>query len=571
MRKILSFGLLFFFIAASALGISIDDCSTNTNRVLSISIYDEDNISQAVTSTLELMGNYTNGSDEWNLNLTLTGSSTYYLCSDASDGKTLYLNAYALYTHNDVTNRYYFVNQSLDSALSGSEGDVNTTNTVQLTWGRTGNSDLQEHAQNFTAIHNMRIYKAGVRLGSSSNPSDWSSELFVARIETDNAGLPSGTLVSANATKSVLGSEINSNSGGWYYFEFPGTVDLQGNVTYHLVLRVDMINIANRWASILGDTSKTYTEGVAFNSTNGGAWTEQTTHDILFNMTWQYNATMSTKSIYILNDTESTSILKLTIRRESNYNYYPDVVTKLQRLDVGEGVYRTVQADKSDDFGLVTFDIYERSVDYRLIFLNENNEVLDTSTNLKFSCSNNLCELTYLIDDLEEPITTVNFSASITYNESTEIITLNWSDPIGDTHTVTSSFKRNTITGEMTVCTNTQTGSSGVVYCNVSGYNGEIFVTSDTNTQNIISQWIRMDTNTLYDVIGSEDATIITGILLVTIVGIGAASTTAILIASVIGLIIIYLIGLFNPITVGFIILAASMGIVIGMGVRRNR
>lgn len=276
-------------------------------------------------------------------------------------------------------------------------------------------------------------------------------------------------------------------------------------------------------------------------------------------------------SLYMLNDTDETSILKLTLRKASNYNYYTDVITKLQRYYVGESVYKTVQMDKSDDYGLTTFNILERTTDYRLLFLSESEELLGTSKNLKFVCSSGLCELVYLIDDAEPITQLTDFSAFTTYNASSGIITINWTDPLGGSHSVNSSFVRHTITGVSVLCSDIQAGASGLSTCNVSGYNGAVLVTADTSTQNVINEWVSIDKTDLYDALDSDDAVVITTILFVTILGIGAASTIASLIAAVIGLVIILFLGLFTPITVGFVVLAAIGAIAIGLGVRKNR
>lgn len=276
-------------------------------------------------------------------------------------------------------------------------------------------------------------------------------------------------------------------------------------------------------------------------------------------------------SLYRINDTDDSSVLKLTVRRVSNYNYYPNIITKLQRYYVGESVYKTVQMDKTDDYGLVTFNVYERTTDYRLLFLTEANELLATTTNLKFVCVDSLCELTYLINDLTTPDDFTDFTINSTYNATTGIITINWSDPLGGTHTVDNAFTRHTITGTMRICNSTQIGSTGGVTCNVSGYNGAVLVTAYTTTQNLIHRWVDLDSTALYDVLDADDAAVLTLIIFVTTIGLGAASPVATLIAGTLGLVIIRFMGIFTPITVGAIILAIVGGLAIAFGVKKNR
>lgn len=275
--------------------------------------------------------------------------------------------------------------------------------------------------------------------------------------------------------------------------------------------------------------------------------------------------------LYMLNDTDDTTVLKLTLRKTSNYAYYPNLYVKLQRYFVGEGVYRTVQMGQSDDFGLVTFDIIEQSVDYRLIVLYANGTLIQTSTDLKFSSADEPIELIYLVDDTQAVTGLVEFSTSVEYNASTGRIIINWSDDLGDTYTVEHTVERFTITGIDTVCSGTQTGSSGQVLCRVDGYTGEAFVSLWTDNQNVVGEWVEIPgASKLGDVLDSEDALFWTMLLFVSISGMGAASALATIIVTAVSLVLIYFLGIANWLTVSFIVVACIVGITIALKVKRT-
>ncbi|MFO7949455.1 MAG: hypothetical protein R6U36_03700, partial [Candidatus Fermentibacteraceae bacterium] len=151
-----------------------------------------------------------------------------------------------------------------------------------------------------------------------------------------------------------------------------------------------------------------------------------------------YNLTINNNTkiepIYNLNTTTGVSDLKITLRNEENYQYIPNIVGKLQRRYVGEGAWRTVQMELTGDYGLFLYHIYEESVDYRLIFLNQDNQILETSNTLKFKCTDGLCELIYLISEDISTSTLDNLDISWSYDNVTGIITVDWNDITGENH-----------------------------------------------------------------------------------------------------------------------------------------
>lgn len=102
----------------------------------------------------------------------------------------------------------------------------------------------------------------GARAGSPSGN-------LTFRIETDNAGLPSGSLVHADATKAQA---ITDNQ--WNVFVFPTTIALSAATTYWLVSSCSVQSTGVYW-NWRFNTAGGYGSGKQVRSTNGGSsWTD---------------------------------------------------------------------------------------------------------------------------------------------------------------------------------------------------------------------------------------------------------------------------------------------------------
>lgn len=273
-------------------------------------------------------------------------------------------------------------------------------------------------------------------------------------------------------------------------------------------------------------------------------------------------------SVYNYNTTTGVTDLRLTVRYNSNYNYYPDIICKLQRRYTSEGVWRTVQMDKSGDFGLCFFNIREESTDYRLIFTDENNNILKTTESLKFACTSGICELTVLLDPYSAEAAETAISTVYSYDNSTKIATLTWNDASAGTNTVKLVARQETATGPYLVCNQTQTGASGVMTCNMTGRSGAVQLQATGNGDILINDYVNVESSKLGILVGNAEGGFWAAILMVTCVMFGIFSVVGAIISLIISLITIYLLGIFTPITVTFVIISAVIGIVIGFKVR---
>lgn len=262
--------------------------------------------------------------------------------------------------------------------------------------------------------------------------------------------------------------------------------------------------------------------------------------------------------------------------RDSTYAFFSNVIAELQRYYPSENLWRAVQMDKSDDFGSVVFHIHEADTDYRLRFTQGNNLIEETNP-LKFTCdTNDICEVTFLLDN-SLAITQEKFTSSSAYNNITEMFELNFSDTTGITTNVRLRVTKETGTQQTEICDISLSSSSGTLSCNTTGYDGLlrawVFTTqSPESPQEII--WITKTVNKLFQAAGlvsTEGVFWATGIVSTVIIAGTIISPVFGILFTVAGLTITYWLGVVNFITVTFIVLVAVLAIVVSMLLKEGR
>jgi hypothetical protein len=123
----------------------------------------------------------------------------------------------------------FFLSCTNDGSDGGNVLAQYTGGDTNLAWGYT--STKQESAQSFKISDDSTCTKVELeitlQMGSPTGT-------YTVRIETDNAGLPSGTLVDPNAIKSQDASEIAIAT--WETWQFPSPFSLSANTTYWIIL-----------------------------------------------------------------------------------------------------------------------------------------------------------------------------------------------------------------------------------------------------------------------------------------------------------------------------------------------
>lgn len=119
--------------------------------------------------------------------------------------------------------------------------------------------------------------KISAYLRKTNTPADNT----VVRIETDNAGNPSGVLAHANATKSIASSTIGGVFG-FVDFVFASSFVLAANTTYHIVISRDGARDVTNYIGWGMDTVAPTYAGGNESELMSGAWVSQLNYDLLF-------------------------------------------------------------------------------------------------------------------------------------------------------------------------------------------------------------------------------------------------------------------------------------------------
>jgi hypothetical protein len=262
--------------------------------------------------------------------------------------------------------------------------------------------------------------------------------------------------------------------------------------------------------------------------------------------------------------------MKITVRDYATYQYFPNVIVKLQRLYPAEGIWRTVQMDESGDFGLVFFNIKEENTDYRLLFYDRSNNLLKTTESLKFICDQGVCELATTVSAYDSILIETPIEVSYNLDNATKILTVNWEDPNAESKTVNIKVVKKIMTGSVTACDTTQIGAAGIYSCNISIYTGDLFLDVSANGVSTLGVWINAGRSKLATVINSNDGGLWAFAIMITIIMFGVVlGGISCVFATVVGLIAVHFLGIFSPITLAFIIIAMAIGMLISFNMRR--
>lgn len=95
---------------------------------------------------------------------------------------------------------------------------------------------------------------------------------ITVRIETNSAGVPSGTLADASATGTIVA--FTTSAYGWVNVTFPAAFSLSATTTYWIVLKTAAASNDNNYAWLADGSSPAYASGNMASSNDGGStWT----------------------------------------------------------------------------------------------------------------------------------------------------------------------------------------------------------------------------------------------------------------------------------------------------------
>lgn len=273
-------------------------------------------------------------------------------------------------------------------------------------------------------------------------------------------------------------------------------------------------------------------------------------------------------NLYNFDDTTGISELQGTLRDKS-YNYYSQIVTKLQRYYITTNSWVTVQMDKSDDFGQVIFHVIEESEDYRFLFEEDGIEIDRTSDQIKFiSCTSNLCELTFVVDK-STTSTSDNLLYSYAYDNTTEMFYLNWSDSSGLTQEVHLKVEKVTPITNLTICDTIISSSSGSINCNTSGYDGTLYARVYSEASPVLQTLVVLIDKVVdkfynFGAIGKKEAGVwAIGFSITLVIGGALFSPVGAIVGYLLSLIIINAFNLLSFATIGFLGIVTAFSVLI--------
>lgn len=208
-----------------------------------------------------------------------TVGETFTQMVGTSDGGIYSWNGAATYTELFNARRLTWFDTVADEDSYGVIGDSGGTEVAT--------------AQSFQIPFAMKVKSLQLHLRKlTGSPTD-----ITVRIETNNAGVPSGTLADAGLTATISASSIGAVSFDWYTVDFASAVSLSATTTYWIVLKIAAGSNDNHFAWGQDASSPSYTNGNEATSNDGGTtWTARTVRDCLFRVlgnTTSVNASIS--------------------------------------------------------------------------------------------------------------------------------------------------------------------------------------------------------------------------------------------------------------------------------------
>jgi len=275
--------------------------------------------------------------------------------------------------------------------------------------------------------------------------------------------------------------------------------------------------------------------------------------------------------VYNFNTTTGVTGIKITARDLFTYKVKPNILGKLQRRYVSEGTWRTVQMSLSGGFGAQLFNIIEDTTDYRIIFTDTDNCVLDTTDSMKLSCGT--CDFEKVVEDCSSSTISADLNIGISYDNTTKIVNVIWNDPLGVTTVLNSIVSKETPTGNLTICDNTTSSSSGSHNCDITGHVGLVLVrvVATQNGQEVLvdSKWIDARVGLLSNLISKGESALWTFGIVLTCIMFGMFSPVGAIIGMMVGLVAVFYLGIMSAVTITFIALAAVIGVAIGIKLKR--
>ena len=275
--------------------------------MINLQSYSEATIKNQGSYSLKAIAKQTNS-----LNDTLTKSG---LSLDLSNINSIKLDVRASRTGTNIQIQ-------LKEAL-GIDTEFTSNNDGIVLYGESGS--YEKHAQSFQVNNNTYCPKLELYLKKVSSPTD----NLIVRIETDNAGEPSGTLVDANATTNVDGSTLTT-SLAYITFTFTNPFALTNSTSYWIVLSRDGSRDTSNYYRVGYNNTGGYTSGVWLYMASG-SWGSFGNMDLNFKV---YSEITHTKDIVISSaDTWETTTWDISAIVNADKDAIDKIIFKILNAD----------------------------------------------------------------------------------------------------------------------------------------------------------------------------------------------------------------------------------------------
>lgn len=192
----------------------------------------------------------------------------------------------------------------------------------------------------------------------------------------------------------------------------------------------------------------------------------------IYNSSLNINTSNRNITLYDLNSSDSTDF-QLTFTG-SDYLPVEDALVYLDRQYISENVFKTVELPKTDNNGQTVLHMVRNDVIYNIRVIKEG-EVLGSFENIVAYCDD------YTIGDCKISLDAISNTTAIfdyqnslgvsfskpTYDNSTDVLSVQFSSYDGSTKTVLMNVTRVDEFGNRTICQDSLTSSSGTLSCSV--------------------------------------------------------------------------------------------------------
>lgn len=255
-------------------------------------------------------------------------------------------------------------------------------------------------------------------------------------------------------------------------------------------------------------------------------------------------------TLYDLLTTENTNFI--INFKDSNYLPVANALIVIKRKYVGEGVYKTVEIPMTDNYGSATGHFDKNGVLYSITVI-KNGVILGTFDNIFPKCQDILtetCNINLNAVSSSQPFTDFgiykNMAFTMTFNQTTRKVSVYFITTDGTVTTVSVNVTKFNNAGNLSVCFNSLTSSSGSFDCLVPATYGNLTIIASLYKDGVfVTSQVFTITPDSKDIFGYEGI-ILMIILLLTIPLMFISSPIGIIVGIIIGIVVAIFLGIFN-------------------------